>query len=760
MCRPTFGGANVVAAQATPASVKINEWLADAIALFPNDFIELMNTATLPVNVGNCYVSDNPVEWPQHHQLRQLTFIAPGGYLYLKADDDENQGPDHLNFKLASEQGELGFFNEDLSLIDSIVYGPQTSDISEGRTPNGAVTVTFFNQPTPGGPNPGVTGIITTTTNLIPVNAVWKYMSSATDFSATFYATNFNDTAWPSGGQLLYIETAALSNIEGFVKTTALPPDAGNSNRPFNATYFRRHFTYNGPLSGVTLRATVMMDDGAVFYLNGVEIPNSRLRMPTGTVTFGTIATANVGDAVVEHLTLDSSLLHTGDNVLAIAVHQEHAIGTQTSSDVVFGLKLDFEISTSAGAGVLVLNEVLPIKSSGAGWVELYNPGSTAIDVSDMSLSDDTGTPRKFVFANGSSVPAGGYLVIDCDPLTAPSPTNTGFALPALGGGVYLFEKIVAGGGLHDAVSYGLQIPDFSLGRAPNGSGAFVLCVPTRSGLNIAAGLGAVTGVKINEWLASPTVPPGFFELYNTGAQPVALGGSYLTDQLIDKTKNRIPPLSFIGGSGAARWRSLIADNDAGATPGHVNFSINPLGESLGLFSGAGVQLDAVTFGAQTLGVAQGRFPDGTSAILSLTPTPGAANMQAATDTDGDGIPDDWELANGLNPNDPADAGLDADGDGQTNKQEYAAGTNPQQPGSRLAATLVTTGTPGQVAVRFLAIAGKTYSVRYKNDLPAATWMKLADVPAQVADTVLDVTDAGSSGQPRRFYQVVTPQQP
>jgi hypothetical protein len=37
--------------------VKINEWLADAVALFPNDFIELMNTATLPVNVGNCYVT-------------------------------------------------------------------------------------------------------------------------------------------------------------------------------------------------------------------------------------------------------------------------------------------------------------------------------------------------------------------------------------------------------------------------------------------------------------------------------------------------------------------------------------------------------------------------------------------------------------------------------------------------------------------------------------------------------------------------------
>ena len=49
---------------------------------------------------------------------------------------------------------------------------------------------------------------------------------------------------------------------------------------------------------------------------------------------------------------------------------------------------------------------------------------------------------------------------------------------------------------------------------------------------------------------------PDFLELYNTGATPVALGGNYLTDQLTNKTKHLIPPLSFIGGSGAARWQA------------------------------------------------------------------------------------------------------------------------------------------------------------------------------------------------------------
>src|SRR6185295_7275903 len=59
---------------------------------------------------------------------------------------------------------------------------------------------------------------------------------------------------------------------------------------------------------------------------------------------------------------------------------------------------------------------------------------------------------------------------------------------------------------------------------------------------------------------------------------------------------------------------------------------------------------------------------------MAAAPNPGPYGL---IDTDADGMPDSWETANGLNPNNAGDANLDPDADGETNLQEYLSGTDP-----------------------------------------------------------------------------------
>lgn len=70
------------------------------------------------------------------------------------------------------------------------------------------------------------------------------------------------------------------------------------------------------------------------------------------------------------------------------------------------------------------------------------------------------------------------------------------------------------------------------------------------------------------------------------------------------------------------------------------------------------------------------------SAIINVTQEGALAlfrvTVSGSSDSDGDTMPDDWELANGFNPNDPSDAAGDADSDGLTNVQEYTQGSNPR----------------------------------------------------------------------------------
>jgi hypothetical protein len=124
----------------------------------------------------------------------------------------------------------------------------------------------------------------------------------------------------------------------------------------------------------------------------------------------------------------------------------------------------------------------------------------------------------------------------------------------------------------------------------------------------------------------------------------------------------------------------------------------------------------------------------------------------AATDSDGDGIPNDYETAHALDPNNNADAALDADGDGLTNLQEYRAGTDPRSASSTLRITSIA-HTGEDLVVTFPSVFGKLYRVEWA-ELAGGMWNTLEDnLAGNGASISVNDTEAFDLHQ-RRLYRV------
>ena len=186
---------------------------------------------------------------------------------------------------------------------------------------------------------------------------------------------------------------------------------------------------------------------------------------------------------------------------------------------------------------------------------------------------------------------------------------------------------------------YGTVVEYYAGAERPDGATTFVPCTAGHLPPSyVVAWPRGTSTVQLNELLASNTTGirdergerEDWFELVNTGAQTVAVGGMYLTDDITEPTKWRIPAARALGpNSTMLCW----ADDEPGDGPLHATFKLAAGGEELALFAADGVTLlDHVVFGAQRQDESAGRLFDGTGPWVTfpLQQTPDARNATGA----------------------------------------------------------------------------------------------------------------------------------
>jgi uncharacterized repeat protein (TIGR01451 family) len=173
---------------------------------------------------------------------------------------------------------------------------------------------------------------------ILPLASPWRYQQGTNLGGVNWQATAYGDASWPGGNALFYVETNVL------VSPRATPLTLGST-----TYYFRTHLPMLYEPTHVVLAFSARIDDGAVFYLNGQEIQRVRLAPAPAAIGYASLATGTPtgGDATAaDTFTLSGTnlaALRTGDNVLAVEVHQN----ATNSDDLVFGTAVSVRFTNS-----------------------------------------------------------------------------------------------------------------------------------------------------------------------------------------------------------------------------------------------------------------------------------------------------------------------------------------------------------------------------------------------------------------------------
>lgn len=344
---------------------------------------------------------------------------------------------------------------------------------------------------------------------IIPFKSSWQYYDKGSLDDTQWNQGSYGAGSWLSGTAPFGYGTVGTTDKAADYNTTLDYGGDASNKRP--TYYFRKRFILTEePTVENSYILNYYLDDGAIFYINGVEV--GKFYCNSG-ISYNDYSTDYMGStAAYGSIEVPREVLKKGTNLISVEVHNTSA----TSTDIFFDAELKstklgtsivstqetIELGNVLGSGqnhLIAVYEKIPDKKQllevgaspirinevSAGnsihindyfkrndWVELYNTTDTDIDVAGMYLSDSKSSPQKYqISASESSastiVPAHGHLIVWCDKLTPINQLHAPFKLDNADGAIVSIQS--ADGTWNDRMEYYEQDRWSTYGRYPDG---------------------------------------------------------------------------------------------------------------------------------------------------------------------------------------------------------------------------------------------------------------------------------------------------
>lgn len=313
-------------------------------------------------------------------------------------------------------------------------------------------------------------------TSHVPRNLRWDGNDQAyAGAGPAWWSASFDDSRWQSGSLPMGY---SLGNIS---------TDLGSELSDISPSFYVRKI-FEASTSEATSSAPMVLqinyNDGFIAWINGVEVARANMGAVKAHIYHdqlshrgGTLGT----DSESITLPVASELLVQGENVIAVQVNNYSLTGNMR-------LDMSLQIDEPSGADPQLFSSggdvtylpglreptsglVDPVTSSEdpSDWIELHNNNGEALDLEGWSLSDDSMEPLKWSFPAGTTIAAGGYLVVLADDtITGANFLHTNFKLSSGGEYLGLYDKAGNPASVISA-KYPRQFPNFSYGLTEDG---------------------------------------------------------------------------------------------------------------------------------------------------------------------------------------------------------------------------------------------------------------------------------------------------